>query len=58
MDWFFNGKYGRWVCAVLDDASRMILAAGEFDNATAENSIKLLDEAYRKYLYIAPIREE
>lgn len=37
----------------LDDASRMILAAGEFDNATAENSIKLLDEAYNKYLHIA-----
>jgi len=31
----------------------MILAAGEFDNATAENSIKLLDEAYNKYLHIA-----
>ena len=57
MDWFFNEKYGRWVCAVLDDASRMILAAGEFDNATAESSIKLLDEAYRKYLHITPIRE-
>lgn len=40
----------------LDDAS-MILAAGEFDNATAENSIKLLDEAYNKYLHIALIRE-
>ncbi|MHC1585796.1 MAG: hypothetical protein ACXQS7_06035 [Candidatus Syntropharchaeia archaeon] len=35
----------------------MILAAGEFDNATAESSIKLLDEAYKKYLHIAPIRE-
>jgi len=58
MDWFFNGKYGRWVCAVLDDASRMIPAPGEFDDTTAGSSIKLLDEAYRKYLYIAPIREE
>ena len=44
MDWFFNEKYGRWVCALLDDA-------------IAESSIKLLDEAYRKYLHITPIRE-
>ena len=51
MDWFFNERYGKWVCAVLDDAS-MILAAGEFDNVTAENSIKLLNEAYNKYLHI------
>lgn len=38
-------------------ASRMILAAGEFDHATAENAIKLLDEAYHRYAHIAPIIE-
>lgn len=54
MDWYCGEE---WVCAVLDDASRMVLAAGEFSHATANNSIKLLDEAYHKYLYIAPIRE-
>lgn len=55
MDWFSGN--GKQVCAVIDDASRMILAAGEFENATTDNSIKLLDEAYHKYLHIAPIRE-
>jgi putative transposase len=57
MDWAYNSESKKWVCAVLDDASRLILAAGEFDNATAENSISLLDEGYNKYLHIAPIRE-
>src|SRR5665647_3407089 len=39
-DWHHceNSKY---LCAVLDDASRKILAAGEFDNETTENSIAL-----------------
>ncbi len=54
MDWYCGEK---WVCAVLDDASRMILAADEFDYATASNSIKLLDDAYHRFLHIAPIRE-
>jgi putative transposase len=57
MDWAHNSELNKWVCAVLDDASRLILAASEFDNATAENSISLLDESYNKYLHIAPIRE-
>jgi hypothetical protein len=34
----FNGKE---VCVVLDDSSRFILAGGEFQAATAENSIGL-----------------
>ena len=50
---------GKWVCAVEDDASRFILAGGEFDNATAENSIALLEQAkelaFRQYS--AVIRE-
>lgn len=35
----------------------MILSGGEFDSATAEISINLLNEAYLKYEYISPIRE-
>lgn len=57
MDWAHNSELNIWVCAVLDDASRLILAGGEFENATAENSIALLDESYNKYFHIAPIRE-
>lgn len=35
----------------------MVLASGEFEAATAENSIELLEEAYLKYQHISPIRE-
>ena len=57
MDWAYNSDPKMWLCAVLDDASRMILVAGEFDQATAENSIMLLEDAYSKYNHITPIRE-
>ena len=56
MDWYLHSN-GKWICAVLDDASRMILVVGEFDHATAENAIRLLDEAYHRYAHIAPIIE-
>lgn len=45
MDWLEDKERGVWVCAVLDDASRRILAYGEFSNATAENTILLLRQA-------------
>lgn len=45
MDWLEDRERGVWVCAVLDDASRMVLAHGEFDNATAENTVRLLKKA-------------
>ncbi len=45
------------VCAVLDDASRKILSGGEFENATAENSINLAREVIEKYGYIGVLRE-
>ena len=57
MDWY-QSKYNRkQVCVVLDDASRMILAGGEFPRATEEISIQLLKTAYETYEHIAPIRE-
>ena len=45
MDWLEDMERGVWICAVLDDASRMILAYGEFKNATAENTVLLLKKA-------------
>ena len=57
MDWYLCSDSVTWVCAVLDDASCMILSGGEFSAATAENSINLLREAYEEYQHIAPIRE-
>jgi putative transposase len=45
MDWLEDRERRVWICAVLDDASRMILAYGEFENATAENTVVLLKRA-------------
>jgi len=36
---------GKWVIAYEDDASRMVLAMDEYDNANAENSVKTLQKA-------------
>ena len=57
MGWYLCSDSVTWVCAVLDDASRMILSGGEFSAATAENSINLLREAYETYQHISPICE-
>ena len=57
MDWHTSKYNGKQVCVVLDDASRMILAGGEFSRAATELSIQLLQEAYETYEHIAPIRE-
>lgn len=53
-DWHHcaNGKY---LCAVLDDASRKILSAGEFDNETTENSLTVLQRAYDECKPLYPI---
>jgi len=56
MDWH-EPSGGPRVCAVLDDASRKILAGGEFANATAENSIKLIKSVIEEYGYIGFLRE-
>lgn len=45
MDWYENEINKKQVCAVLDDASRKILAAEEFDNATEENAQNVLQKA-------------
>ena len=50
MDWYLCSDSVIWVCAVLDDASRMILSGRELSVATVENSINLLREAYETYL--------
>lgn len=45
MDWHESKVIpGKWVCAWEDDASRKILAGGEFSNATTENSRKIVKE--------------
>jgi transposase InsO family protein len=46
-DWHYceNGKY---LCTILDDALRKVIAAGEFDNETTENSLAVLKKACRE----------
>ena len=41
--WFYYN--GKWIIAYLDDASRLITGYGVFENATAENALKVLKEA-------------
>ena len=40
MDWHISrAVFGKQVCVVLDDASRKVLSGGEFESASAENSV-------------------
>lgn len=60
MDWHFSKAVpGKQVCVVLDDASRKVLSGGEFDSASAENSVFLLKEALQacRFRYNLNIRE-
>lgn len=45
------------ICAVLDDSSRRILAGGEFDAETTENSIRLLQEALDNFGWLMGISQ-
>ncbi len=47
IDWMYDHKIGRWIIAVIDDASRKILSYGEFNHATVENTILVLEEALK-----------
>jgi len=49
LDWHTSEILKKEVCVVLDDSSRKILAGGEFDNATEENSINLLKKVIEEY---------
>jgi transposase InsO family protein len=50
LDWHTSNHDGKkvYVCVVLDDSSRRILAGGEFDAETTENSLHL-KEAMNKF---------
>jgi hypothetical protein len=46
-DWFFYN--GKWIIAYLDDASRLIVGYGVFDEATTDNALQVLKEAMDNY---------
>ena len=45
MDWAYDPKIDKQIIAVIDDASRMILAFGEYESASVENTIEVLKRA-------------
>jgi len=48
-DWKWVPWLGRWIIAFLDDHSRLIVGAGLYDQATADNALEVLREAVRRY---------
>jgi hypothetical protein len=57
LDWHTSNVNRKEVCIVLDDSSRRILAGGEFDAATAENSIELIREVLENFEVIRRIEK-
>ena len=57
IDWHESAVNGKKLCAIIDDSSRKILAAGEFDSVTTANTITVLDAMVREYENICPLRE-
>jgi len=49
LDWHTSKVNRKEVCIVLDDSSRYVLAGGEFDAATAQTSISLIQETLDKF---------
>jgi len=54
MDWH-HCENGKRLCSVLDDASRKILAAGEFDHQSTENALAVLEQACDECRWLHPI---
>jgi len=59
LDWHTSDHDGKkvYVCVVLDDSSRRILAGGEFDAETTENSLQLLKKAMEEFGCLADIEQ-
>src|SRR5512137_1122439 len=59
LDWHTSNHEGKkvYVCVVLDDSSRRILAGGEFGAETTDNALRLLKEAMAKFGDLAGIEQ-
>jgi putative transposase len=57
LDWHASKFNDKKVCAVLDDSSRRILAGGEFNAETTENSIRLLQEVLDNFGWLTGISQ-
>jgi transposase InsO family protein len=57
LDWHTGKVIKKEVCVVEDDSSRFILAGGEFDAATADFSINLVQEVLDNYGWFGKIKQ-
>ena len=57
IDWHEKGADGSYVCAIIEDSCRKILAGGEFDACNTENSKQVVNQVVDKYWHIRPMRE-
>lgn len=57
IDWHEVDGTGIKVCVVLDDASRMVLAGGEFSVINTENSKRVIDQLVERFWWLCPMRE-
>jgi len=57
LDWHSCKINAKKLCVVLDDSSRCVLAGDEFDAATAENSINLIQEVLENFREIIRIEQ-
>ena len=57
IDWHESGRSDLKVCVIIDDASRLIPAGGEFKNANTENSKLIVDRLVERYWWLCPMRE-
>jgi putative transposase len=57
IDWYEVDGSDIKVCIILDDASRKVLAGGEFSNINTENSKHVLDQVVNRYWWLLPMRE-
>lgn len=57
IDWHESGWSDLNVCVIIDDASRMILAGGEFRDINTKNSKLVVDQLVERYWWLCPMRE-
>lgn len=57
IDWHEKGVDGSYVCAIIDDSCRKILAGGEFDACNTMYSKEVVNQVVDKYWHIRPMRE-
>ena len=57
IDWHEDERTGVKVCVIEDDASRKILAGGEYSEINTENSLCVLQQLVYEYWWFCPLRE-